>query len=240
MASLNPRKIVVFSGSGVSAESGLPTFRDSGGLWRHYAWEEVASPEGWRKHPEVVQAFYNERRHLAAAAQPNAANRAIAALEQFFEVVVVTQNVDDLHERAGSARVVHVHGELAYARGEHSGLRQRVGAEPIQMGQLCAKGSQLRPDIVWFGESVQHFEESKAHIAEAGRLLVVGTSLSVFPAASLVHAAAASADKVVVAPELDSPPDGFDWLRGKATECVPQVVARWLEEAARASQGQPA
>jgi NAD-dependent deacetylase len=136
--------------------------------------------------------------------------------------------------------VLHVHGELAFARGEHSGLRQRVGAEPIRMGQRCAEGSQLRPDIVWFGETVQHLEEARAHVAAAGRLLVVGTSLSVFPAASLVHAASASADRVVVAPELDSPPDGFEWLRGKATECVPQVVARWLREGAEASRGRPA
>ncbi|MEJ8847030.1 SIR2 family NAD-dependent protein deacylase [Variovorax rhizosphaerae] len=239
MASLNPCKIVIFSGAGVSAESGLPTFRDSAGLWRQYAWVEVASPEGWRKHPEVVQAFYNERRQKAAEAQPNAAHRAIAELEKSFDVVVVTQNVDDLHERAGSTQVVHVHGELAFARGEHSGLRQHVGAEPIQMGQRCARGSQLRPDIVWFGESVQHLEESRAHFAEAGRVLVVGTSLSVFPAASLVHAASAEADKVVVAPELDSPPQGFDWLRGKATECVPPLVVRWLHEV-RASQGRAA
>ncbi|WP_213952806.1 Sir2 family NAD-dependent protein deacetylase [Variovorax sp. dw_954] len=239
MPSHDPRRIVIFSGSGVSAESGLPTFRDSGGLWRQYAWEEVASPEGWRKHPGVVQAFYNERRHQAAEAQPNAAHRAIAALEKSFDVVVVTQNVDDLHERAGSTKVVHVHGELAFARGEHSGLRQRVGAAPIHMGQRCAQGSQLRPDIVWFGESVQHLEEARAYFSEAGRVLVVGTSLSVFPAASLVHAAPAAADKVVVAPELDSPPAGFDWMRGKATECVPQVVARWLREGAGASQGQP-
>ncbi|MEJ8854787.1 Sir2 family NAD-dependent protein deacetylase [Variovorax robiniae] len=234
------RRIVIFSGSGVSAESGLPTFRDSGGLWRQYAWEEVASPEGWRKHPEVVQAFYNERRQQAAQAQPNAAHRAIAELEKAFDVVVVTQNVDDLHERAGSTRVVHVHGELAFARGERSGLRQRIGAEPIHMGQLCPQGSQLRPDIVWFGEAVQHLEEARAHVAAAGRLLVVGTSLSVFPAASLAYAAPASADKVVVAPELDSPPDGFEWLRGKATECVPQVVARWLREGAEASRGRTA
>jgi len=240
MPSPDPRRIVIFSGSGVSAESGLPTFRDSGGLWRQYAWEEVASPEGWRKHPDVVQAFYNERRQPAAQAQPNAAHRAIAELEKAFDVVVVTQNVDDLHERAGSTTVVHVHGELAFARGEHSGLRQHVGAEPIRMGQLCAQGSQLRPDIVWFGESVQHLEEARAHVARAGRLLVVGTSLSVFPAASLVHAAQPSADKVVVAPELDSPPAGFDWMRGKATDCVPQVVARWLRERAHVSQGRDA
>jgi NAD-dependent deacetylase len=226
----NPRKVVVFSGSGVSAESGLPTFRDAAGLWRQYAWEEVASPEGWRRHPEVVLDFYNERRQLAALAQPNAAHLAIAALERVFEVVVVTQNVDDLHERAGSTQVIHVHGELMFARGERSGLRQRIGAAPIHMGQTCEQGSQLRPDIVWFGEDVRHLEESRAHIADAARLLVVGTSLSVFPAASLVRAAPHSADKVLVAPELESPPHGFEWLRGKATECVPAVAQRWMRE----------
>lgn len=224
---MSSHKIVVFTGAGVSAESGLPTFRDARGLWRQHAWQDLASLEGWRRHPEVVLDFYNERRAQAAQAEPNAAHRAIAELESDFEVVVVTQNVDDLHERAGSSRVVHLHGQLRFARGSISGLRQDIGAAPIRPGDLCAQGSQLRPDIVWFGEAVQHFDEAQQHVAEAHRLLVVGTSLSVFPAASLVHLADAAQEKVIVAPELDRAPQGFTWHRGNAAEWVPRVVQRW-------------
>src|SRR5262245_10640925 len=133
-----PEKIVVLSGSGLSAESGLPTFRDAAGLWQQYSWMELASPEGWHRHPELVLAFYNERRAKAWAAQPNAAHRAIASLEKQFEVVVVTQNVDNLHERAGSTQVLHLHGELGFARGTGPARRrQRIDGAPIELGQKC-------------------------------------------------------------------------------------------------------
>lgn len=222
-------RIVVLSGSGLSAESGLPTFRDSAGLWRQHSWIELASPEGWRKHPEVVLAFYNERRVRAWAAAPNAAHAAIAALEQKFEVVVVTQNVDCLHERAGSSRVMHLHGELAWARGTGpSRRRYRLDDAPIQAGQTCEEGTQLRPDIVWFGEETQHMDASRAALAEADRVLVVGTSLSVYPAASLVEYARPGAERLLNALEMDTVPAGFSFLPGRATAVIPEVTFRWL------------
>ncbi|WP_196778843.1 SIR2 family NAD-dependent protein deacylase [Lysobacter silvisoli] len=226
---MQPNKIVVLSGSGLSAESGLPTFRDSNGLWNQYQWHEVASPEGWRARPEAVLAFYNERRLKAWHAQPNAAHAAIAALEAAFEVVVITQNVDALHERAGSSRVIHLHGELAYARSTGTPpLRYRIDDAPIALGQLAEDGSQLRPDIVWFGEQTQYMDEARAHVATAAKVLVVGTSLSVHPAASLVWSARGRAEKVLVSLEMDEIPDGFEFRRGKATEHLPALVRAWL------------
>ena len=223
-------KIVVLSGSGLSAESGLPTFRDAAGLWRQYSWVELASPEGWHKHPEVVLAFYNERRAKAWAAQPNAAHLAIASLEKKFDVAVVTQNVDNLHERAGSTRVMHLHGELAFARGTGAARRRRrIDAAPIELGQKCEEGTQLRPDIVWFGEETQHMEEARELVAAAGRVLVVGTSLSVYPAASLVDAAPPRAQKVLNSLEMDQVPRGFEFRAGPATVIIPALAAEWLK-----------
>lgn len=234
MKQVKANKIVVLSGSGVSAESGLPTFRDAGGLWNNHSWQELASPAGWHRHPEAVLAFYNERRAKAWQAQPNAAHLAIASLEAAYEVVVVTQNVDALHERAGSHHVLHVHGELAYARGTSaSPKRYRIDGEPIAMGQRCEDGTQLRPDIVWFGEQVRHFDEAQAHVATAARVLVVGTSLTVNPAASLVQHADWRAQKVLVALEIEDLPHGFRFMQGKATDIVPALAAQWLEEAKR-------
>jgi len=226
-------KIVVLSGSGLSAESGLPTFRDAAGLWNQYSWMELASPEGWRKHPELVLAFYNERRARAWAAEPNAAHRAIAELERHFDVSVVTQNVDSLHERAGSTRVLHVHGELAFARGTGpSRHRYRIDSAAIELGQTCEEGTQLRPDIVWFGEETQHMEEAWNLVESADRVLVVGTSLSVYPAAGLVDVARRDAVKVLNALEIDAVPDGFRFEQGPATRVIPRVVAAWIGAAA--------
>jgi NAD-dependent deacetylase len=234
MKQMQPRKIVVLSGSGVSAESGLPTFRDAKGLWNSHSWQELASPAGWLRHPEAVLAFYNERRQKAWQAQPNAAHIAIASLESAYEVVIVTQNVDALHERAGSRNVLHVHGQLAYARGtSETPKRYRIDGDPIAMGQLCEDGTQLRPDIVWFGESVQHFEEAEEHVATAARVLVVGTSLTVNPAASLVRYADRRAQKALVALEIEDLPHGFTFLQGRATDVVPALVAKWLGEAGK-------
>lgn len=229
-------KLVIFSGSGVSAESGLPTFRDSNGLWNSYSWEDVSSPQGWKRNPEAVLAFYNERRLKAWHAVPNAAHQAIASLETSYDVVVITQNVDELHERAGSINVIHVHGQIAYARGtSEARKRYRIEGSPISMGQLCDDGTQLRPDVVWFGEDVQFLEEARAHIASAGKVLVVGTSLSVFPVASLVNAARGRAEKVLVSLNVEKPPYGYRCLRGKATEVIPALAVKWLAEANRNS-----
>jgi NAD-dependent deacetylase len=223
-----PDKVVVLSGSGLSAESGLPTFRDAAGLWRQHSWMDLASPEGWRKQPGLVLEFYNERRAKAWSAEPNAAHRAIAALQQDFDVVVVTQNVDNLHERAGSKHVLHLHGELCFARGTGpSRKRRRIDGAPIELGQECDEGTQLRPDIVWFGEETQHMDEARDHVENAHKVLVVGTSLSVYPAASLVDYASRRAEKVLNSMEMESVPAGFEFLPGQATLVVPRVTARW-------------
>jgi len=223
-----PSKVAVLSGSGLSAESGLPTFRDAAGLWRQYSWMDLASPEGWERNPELVLEFYNERRAKAWGAQPNAAHLAIAALELHHEVVVVTQNVDNLHERAGSSRVLHVHGELCFARGTGpSRRRYRIDGAPIQMGQKCEEGTQLRPDIVWFGEETQHMEEAREQVESADKVLVVGTSLSVYPAASLVESARADAEKILNSLDMDELPAGFRFMPGRATEVVPAITASW-------------
>lgn len=231
---INPRKIVVISGSGISAESGLPTFRDANGLWRNHDWRQLASPEGWRRHPELVLDFYNERRARAAEAQPNAAHLALAELESAYEVVIVTQNVDDLHERAGSTKVIHLHGQLAWARGTSSRrLRRHIGAAAILIGDLCEDGTQLRPDIVWFGESVPMMDVAAEEIANAGKVLVVGTSLTVYPAASLVDRAHQDAEKALCALDIDAVPRGYEWRRGAATEQIPPLARRWLAQARR-------
>lgn len=231
-AAINRDRIVVLSGSGISAESGLPTFRDANGLWRDHDWRQLASPEGWRRHPELVLEFYNERRAQAAAAQPNAAHRALAALESKYEVVIVTQNVDDLHERAGSTRVIHLHGQLTWARGTSArGLRRHIGDAPIHIDDVCEDGTQLRPDIVWFGEAVPAMDEAADEVAAAGKVLVVGTSLTVYPAASLTGYARSDAEKVLCSPEIEALPHGYEWLRGSAATTIPGLVRRWMETA---------
>ena len=223
------KSVAVLSGSGLSAESGLPTFRDAAGLWRQHSWQDLASPEGWRRNPGLVLEFYNERRAKAWAAQPNDAHRAIAMLDQKFHVVVITQNVDALHERAGSKTVLHVHSELAWARGSGgTGKRMRIDGAPIHLGQTCEQGTQLRPDIVWFGEETRHMEEARRIVALADKVLVVGTSLTVYPAAGLVGFARDDAERVVNSLEMDEVPPGFRFVQGKATQVVPNLVSAWL------------
>lgn len=172
----------------MSAESGLRTFREMGGLWEEYDVMEVASPGAWEKDPELVQRFYNERRKQLMDALPNEGHLALAGLEGDFEVHIVTQNVDDLHERAGSSRVLHLHGELKKARSTADpSLVYEVEGWELNMGDQCEKGSQLRPHIVWFGEAVPAIEEAAAVVQKADILLIIGTSLNVYPAAGLVH-----------------------------------------------------
>jgi NAD-dependent deacetylase len=182
------KKLVILSGAGISQESGLKTFRDMGGLWEQYDVTEVASPEAWQKNPELVLRFYNERRKQLWEAKPNAGHVGIAELEQWFDVEVITQNVDDLHEQAGSSKVLHLHGELRKARStSDSNLVYTLKHWELNPGDLCEKGSQLRPHIVWFGEMVTEIERA-AEIAETADIFaVVGTSLAVYPAAGLLH-----------------------------------------------------
>jgi len=183
-----PKKIVVLSGAGMSAESGIKTFRDSGGLWEQYRVEEVASIEGWYRNPDLVQRFYNERRRQLEGARPNAGHAGLAALEKVFDVHIITQNVDNLHERAGSTRVLHLHGLLTQARSiGNPDLIIDIGYRDITPGAKASDGTPLRPNIVWFGEAVPAMEEAAAVASGADIFVVVGTSLNVYPAAGLIH-----------------------------------------------------
>ena len=181
------KKIVALTGAGISAESGITTFRDSGGLWEQYDVMDVASIDGWRKNPQLVQRFYNDRRKQLNEVEPNNAHRILAGLEKDFDVTVVTQNVDNLHERAGSTKIIHLHGELTKARSSTDpNLIIDIGYRPIEWGEKASDGSQLRPHIVWFGEAVPMIATAADIVAQADILLIIGTSLNVYPAAGLV------------------------------------------------------
>lgn len=188
------KKLVVLTGAGVSAESGISTFRDSDGLWENYKVEDVASIEGWYRNPSLVLDFYNARRKQLATVRPNAAHYAIAELESQYDVTVVTQNVDNLHERAGSTRIIHLHGELTKVRpenacNENDGFSEEsvfdIGSDSISVGDKAPNGAQLRPHIVWFGEAVPKIDAAIDAVEAADVLLIVGTSLQVYPAAGL-------------------------------------------------------
>jgi len=182
------KKLVVLSGAGMSQESGLKTFRDMGGLWEQYDVTEVASPEAWQRNPELVMKFYNERRKQLWTTKPNAGHYGIAALENDFHVEIITQNVDDLHEQAGSTKVLHLHGELRKARSTADpGLIYTYDHWELKLGDKCEKGSQLRPHIVWFGEPVPAITQALPIVSEAEIFVVVGSSLEVYPAASIIH-----------------------------------------------------
>lgn len=222
---------MVFTGAGISAPSGLKTFRDGDGLWHNHRIEDVATPEAWERNPELVLNFYNERRTQAAAAQPNPAHLAIARLESRFEVVVITQNVDDLHERAGSTRVIHLHGELRKARSTYDrSLIYDIGSSPIHLGDHCEKGSQLRPHIVWFGENILCHDEAISQVEDAGKLLVVGTSLSVYPAAGLIDWVHPEAEKILINLKIDYTPEGFRIFEGSADTILPKLCEEWMEK----------
>jgi NAD-dependent deacetylase len=181
------KKLVILTGSGISSESGLKTFRESGGLWENYDVMEVASYAGWIKNMELVLRFYNDRRAQLKDATPNDAHTGLVELEQFYQVQIITQNVDNLHERAGSKNVLHLHGVLTRARStEDPGLVYDIGYSPIQIGDTCEKGHQLRPDIVWFGEAVPAIEEAAQIASTADIFVVIGTSMVVYPAAGLI------------------------------------------------------
>lgn len=181
------KKLVVLTGAGISAESGIPTFRDADGLWEGYDVMEVASPEGWQRNPELVLNFYNERRRAVQKALPNKAHLLLNDLEEFFDVTIITQNIDDLHERAGSGHVLHLHGEIMKARSSADESLLYPCEGDISLGDTCSKGTQLRPHVVWFGEMVPMIEPAMAQVQEADVFLVVGTSLQVYPAAGLIQ-----------------------------------------------------
>lgn len=204
------KRIVVLTGAGVSAESGVSTFRDSDGLWENHKVEDVASIEGWYRNPGLVLDFYNQRRRQLADVRPNAAHLAIAELENEYKVTVVTQNVDNLHERAGSTRIIHLHGELTKVRpenccNERDGFSEEtvfdIGNDEIHIGDMAPNGAQLRPHIVWFGEAVPKIEQAIDAVEAADVLLIVGTSLQVYPAAGLYRYARVDTPIYIIDPK---------------------------------------
>ena len=222
------KKIVVFSGAGVSADSGLATFRDADGLWAEYRIEDVCTPEALARNRALVVGFYNKRRREMLAAEPNAGHRAIAGLERCFDVEVVTQNVDNLHERAGSSRVLHLHGELTCLRSE----RDPESVVPLEgweqpLDARADDGALLRPHIVFFGEAVPMFEQAAAIAARADLLIVVGTSLAVYPAASLIRYVRPEVPVWVVdpgAPDLSGVRNPLNIIRKRAAEGMPELA----------------
>ncbi len=197
------KKLVVLTGAGISAESGIPTFRDADGLWEGFDVMEVASPEGWRKNPGLVLDFYNQRRKRALEVNPNRGHEILAELESDFEVTIVTQNVDNLHERAGSSHVIHLHGSLFESRScADESLVYPIDGWELSLGDLCEKGAQLRPNIVWFGEMVPLMEVAAMHATNADFFVVAGTSLAVYPAAGLVNYVPFETPRFVVDPKL--------------------------------------
>jgi NAD-dependent deacetylase len=206
------KQIIVFSGAGMSAESGIQTFRDSGGLWESYAIEDVATPKAWEKNPDLVSEFYNIRRKAIIEASPNEGHELIAKLEGQYDVTVITQNIDDLHERAGSTNVLHLHGNIRYSKS--SGPDQEDRYYWIEGWELTAKclsssGFRLRPHVVWFGEEVPMYERARSIIEQADILIVIGTSLQVYPAAGLIHYAPQKCKCFLIDPnaaELKVPP----------------------------------
>lgn len=227
------KRIVVFTGAGISAESGIKTFRDSDGLWENYRIEDVATPEAWRKDPKLVLDFYNQRRKQANNAKPNLAHLALVKLEEKFDVRIITQNVDDLHERAGSSNVIHLHGQLNKSRSSlNPKLIYDIKGDELNYGDLAEDNSQLRPHIVWFGENVPAMDDAM-YIAQTAKIfIVIGTSLAVYPAASLVDYAISAEKKILVDPNSELPYhiDDFELIRSNAGEGVPQVVKKLIEE----------
>jgi len=230
------KNLVVLSGAGISAESGLKTFRDSGGLWEGHDVMEVASPEGWEKDPGMVLEFYNQRRKQALVAKPNTGHRILAELETYFNVIVITQNVDDLHEQAGSTNVIHLHGNLFQSRSTiDPSLIYDMKTGTINLGEKCEKGSQLRPNIVWFGEMVPEMDNAVKEAQKAEIFLIVGTSMVVYPAAGLIEYVKDDVPKYVVDPNIpDLPSHPFiHCFEEKASTGMALVKQKLLSELPR-------
>jgi NAD-dependent deacetylase len=226
------KSLVVLSGAGISAESGIPTFRDAGGLWEGFRVEDVASPEGWYRNPELVLDFYNQRRKNALEVKPNRGHEILAELEDHFNVTVVTQNVDNLHERAGSSKVIHLHGNLFESRSTvDESLIYPITGWQLNVGDMCEKGNQLRPNIVWFGELVPMMEVAARYASLAEIFLVVGTSMMVYPAAGLINYVRYDVPKFLVDPKL---PDilyiqNLEMIQDKASTGLEKLKTRLLE-----------
>ncbi len=223
------QSIIVFSGAGMSAESGIQTFRDSNGLWENHNIHDVATPQAWKKNPDLVSEFYNHRRKQIIQAEPNAAHFAIAYLQKKANVQVITQNIDDLHERAGSSRVLHLHGNIRYAKS--SGPNQekthyRINGHELKAIDLCPDGYRLRPHVVWFGEDVPLMEKAISLVNKATHFVVIGSSLNVYPAANLIMCCSQNAKKWIVDPKAleINIPSGFTLINEKAVDGVTTVI----------------
>lgn len=228
------KKIVVFSGAGISADSGLKTFRDSDGLWEEYNVMDVATPEAWNKNQKLVLEFYNKRREQILHANPNPAHFALTELEKKFDVTIITQNIDNLHQRAGSTNVLHLHGNITYARSTNPGDSKLY---PIKNGSLnygdkCPLGFQLRPHVVWFGEEVPNMTIAQDMIASTDILIVVGTSLTVYPAANLLYYSSWKTEKYLVDPSVPRVADveNLTIIQEKASDGVPQLAKSLMEK----------
>ena len=226
------KKLVVLSGAGISAESGLGTFRDKGGLWDEYPVEEVATYDAWLNNPKLVLDFYNIRREAVLKAEPNAAHHALAAIQKKFDVTIVTQNIDDLHERAGSKNVVHLHGQITLGKSSNEDAEDtgivKVGKNGIRIGDKAADGSQLRPHVVWFGEAVPKIPLSEEIVASADILIIVGTSLNVYPAANLIYHAKKGALKYLVDKNHVNAPKSISIKHemGEASVVLPKLLSQ--------------
>lgn len=227
------KKIVVLSGAGISAESGIQTYRDSGGLWKQYDFMELASPQGWAKHPEVVLDFYNVRRKIVREANPNDAHLYLVKLEKKYDVTIITQNIDDLHERAGSSDILHLHGEIMKAKSTYDeNLVYDLGEKDIYWGDNCEKGYQLRPQVVWFGEMVPMISEAARIASTADIFIVIGTGLTVYPAAGLIGSVPAQARKYIIdksIPQVSSYQNIYS-IEKAATEGVKELATELLKE----------
>lgn len=225
--------VVVLTGAGMSAESGIKTFRDAGGLWEGHDVMEVASPQGWAKNPPLVTDFYNQRRLQLAEVKPNAGHLALKDLEDKFNTVIVTQNVDDLHERAGSSHIVHLHGELTKLRSSvYEDDVFEFGYKSMSYGDKCPKGTLLRPHIVWFGEAVPLIETAAELVMKADILIIVGTSLEVYPAAGLMHYAPGHCKTYLI------DPNRHENVRGRNLELITDTAARALPELVKKLKGE--
>jgi NAD-dependent deacetylase len=225
------KKIVVLTGAGISAESGIRTFRGSDGLWEEHRIEDIATFEAWQRNPGLVLDFYNQRRKQLYEVKPNAAHLALVELEKNFDVHIITQNVDDLHERAGSGQVLHLHGELKKVRSTvDDNLIHTLDGWELKLGDLCARGSQLRPHIVWFGEAVPMIEPAAALASEADIFIVIGTSLNVYPAAGLIHFAKPGIPVYLIDPQAEMPAriSNLSILREAAGTGVPRLVKQLM------------
>jgi NAD-dependent deacetylase len=218
------KNLVILTGAGMSSESGIKTFRDSGGLWEEYDVSEVATPQAWVKNRDLVLRFYNERRRQLGSSKPNDGHLGLAHLEKYFDVQIITQNIDDLHERAGSTKVLHLHGELTKARSTvDPSLIYEIGYKDINRGDNCEKGSQLRPHIVWFGEAVPMMDEAVTLTGNADIFVVVGSSLNVYPAAGLISYAPANASLWLIDPKEVAVPVN------RKVEVIREVASKGVE-----------